>query len=177
MQSRTETMQPLYDPQAVAPMEAELTNVGVQPLRSAADVDALMAEKTGTTLVVINSVCGCAAGGARPGVALALQNRTIPDRLATAFAGVYREAVERVRSYIPLAPSSPFVALFKDGELIFALERRHIEMMNAQMIAKELAAAFDQYCSAQGPSVSEEEFKRNAHVEQCGSTVPLFRPN
>lgn len=170
-------MQPLYDPQAVKPFELELNNVGVRSLTSAAEVDDLMLEKTGTTLIVVNSVCGCAAGGARPGVALALQNGHIPDRLTTVFAGVHREAVERARSYIPLAPSSPFVALFKDGELIFALERRHIEMMNAQMIAKELVAAFDQYCDRQGPSVSEEEFKRNGHVDQCGSTVPLFRPN
>lgn len=170
-------MQPLYDPQAVKPMELELNNVGVRSLTSAAEVDELMKETAGTTLIVINSVCGCAAGGARPGVALALQNGLIPDRLTTVFAGVHREAVERVRSYVPLAPSSPFVALFKDGELVFALERRHIETMNAQMIGKELATAFDQFCSRQGPSVSEDDFQKNAHVEQCGSTVPLFRPN
>ena len=170
-------MQPLYDPQAVKPMELELNNVGIRSLTTAAEVDEVMQEKTGTTLIVVNSVCGCAAGGARPGVSLALQNGRIPDRLTTVFAGVHREAVERARANIPLAPSSPFVALFKDGELVFALERRHIEMMNAQMIAKELVTAFDQYCDRQGPSVSEDEFKRNGHVDQCGSSVPLFNPN
>src|SRR5690242_10967535 len=120
-------MQPIYDPEAVRPMWEELAQCGVAPLKTAADVDAAIANP-GTTLAVVNSICGCAAGGARPGVTQALQGAVIPDHLTTVFAGVDMEATARARELMPeVAPSSPSVALFKDGSLAYVLERRHIE--------------------------------------------------
>ena len=170
-------MQPIYDPEAVRPMEQELEGVGSRPLSPRQVVDRLLAYKQGSTVVVINSVCGCAAGGARPGVTLALQHSVIPDRLGTVFAGMDREAVQALRDHMPeLPPSSPFMALFKDGQLVFALQRHHIEMMDPQQIAGELRAAFDQFCTGRGPSVSPEIYEQNVQARQCGSTVPLFRP-
>ena len=168
-------MQPLYDPEAVRPMWEELSQCGVTPLRAAADVDAALA-MPGTTLIVINSICGCAAGGARPGVTKALQNAVIPDHLTTVFAGVDMEATARARELMPkVLPSSPSVALFKDGALVSALERRHIERMNASEIAAELAQAFNQHCTRQGPSVSPELYGKVVHARQCGSQIPSFR--
>src|SRR5208282_6077315 len=147
-------MQPLYDPEAVRPMWEELSQCGVTPLRAAADVDAAVA-MPGTTLLVVNSVCGCAAGGARPGVTKALQNKVIPDHLPTVFAGVDMDATARARELMPkVLPSSPSVAIFKDGIPVYVLERREIERMNASEIAAELAKAFSEHCSRQGPSVS-----------------------
>lgn len=168
-------MQPLYDPEAVKPMWQELANVGVAPLNTADAVDEAL-KKGGTTLVVVNSVCGCAAGGARPGVMLALQNKVIPDNLATVFAGVDREAVQRAREHMPeIAPSSPCIALFKDGKPAFVLERRHIEQMDAQAIAETLKKQFDETCNRQGPSIPAEEFEKINPVRQCGSKIPLYQ--
>ena len=111
------------------------------------------------------------------GVTRALQHSTIPDHLTTVFAGVDREATERAREHmVGVAPSSPSVALFKDGELVHMLERRHIEMMNDEMVAQNLTEAFDKYCSRQGPSVLREEYEKMVHARQCGSSVPLFDP-
>lgn len=167
-------MQPLYDPEAVRPMWEELVQVGVQPLHTAAEVDETMAQP-GTTLVIVNSVCGCAAGSARPGVMLALQHSTIPDRLTTVFAGMDREAVERARSYMTgIMPSSPAIALFKDGHLVHMLERRHIEMMDVHGVAGNLREAFDKHCTAQGPSIPPNEFAKIDPVNQCGSSIPLY---
>src|ERR1039457_3163818 len=147
-------MQPLYDPEAVRRMWEELSQCGVTPLKAAADVDAALA-MPGTTLLVVNSVCGCAAGGARPGVTKALQNALIPDHLTTVFAGVDMEATARARELMPpVLPSSPSVAIFKDGGLVYVLERRQIERMNASEIAAELAQAFSQHCSRQVPAAS-----------------------
>jgi putative YphP/YqiW family bacilliredoxin len=169
-------MQPLYDPQAVRPMWEELAQCGVDPLANAEEVDEAL-KQSGTTLLIVNSVCGCAAGSARPGVTRALQHGTIPDHLKTVFAGVDREATERARHYmVGIAPSSPSVALFKDGELVHMLERRHIEMMNEEMVAGNLIEAFEQHCSRKGPSVPREVYESIVTSRQCGSSVPLFNP-
>jgi bacilliredoxin len=168
-------MQPLYDPEAVRPMWEELAQCGVKPLRAAAEVDAAVAQP-GTTLIVVNSICGCAAGGARPGVTEALQGAVIPDHLTTVFAGVDMEATARARELMPeVPPSSPSVALFKDGVLVYALQRRQIEGVSPQAIASELMKAFSQHCTRPGPSVSPEVYGQVVHARQCGSTIPSFR--
>lgn len=165
---------PLYDPESVRPMEEELTAVGMTALRTPAEVDDLLA-RGGTALVVINSVCGCAAGNARPGVALALQHNRIPDHLATVFAGVDRDAVDRTRDHMgDLPPSSPCAALFKDGELVYALPRHQIEQMSAGMIASALVQAFDEYCTRKGPSVPREVYESQQRVRVCGSSIPMY---
>lgn len=168
-------MAPRYDPEDVKPMIEELTNVGFEALTTAGEVDDLVCNTPGTALLVVNSVCGCAAGSCRPGVALALQHKTIPDRLATVFAGVDMEAVERARELMPgIVPSSPCIALFEDGKMIDILERRHIEQATLEEVGKVLKEAFDKYCSAEGPSVPLEVFEQNKTDERCGSSIPLF---
>ncbi len=138
----------MYPEQLVAPMRADLTEVGFRELKTAADVDGLLADQKGTSLVVINSVCGCAAGAARPGIKWAIQNSSKkPDQLTTVFAGVDTEAVAKAREYtLPYPPSSPAIALFKDGELVHFVERHHIEGRNSQMIGEHLLEVFDEYC-------------------------------
>lgn len=127
-------------------MREELTSLGVKELRTAEDVDAAM-KQPGTTMVVLNSVCGCAAGGARPGVALALKHHTLPDNITTVFAGQDLEAVERARSYFTgVPPSSPSIALMRDGELVGFMPRHHIEGRTPEMIAASLTSAFDEIC-------------------------------
>jgi putative YphP/YqiW family bacilliredoxin len=136
-----------YPEYFVAPMRAELTDLGVEELRTAEAVDEALSRK-GTTLVVVNSVCGCAAGKARPGIAMALGHDVKPDHLTTVFAGADVEATERARSYFTgYPPSSPSVALLQDGQLVYKLERRQIEGAPADVIARQLMAAFDQYCA------------------------------
>ncbi|MCX6141297.1 MAG: BrxA/BrxB family bacilliredoxin [Candidatus Kapabacteria bacterium] len=136
-----------YDPMLVQPMREELTNLGISELRSAADVDAAMA-KPGTTMVVVNSVCGCAAGGARPGVAIALKHSVLPENVVTVFAGQDTEAVERVRSFFTgVPPSSPSFAIMRDGELVAFMPRHHIEGRSPEMIAASLTSAFDEICA------------------------------
>ena len=136
-----------YDPRLVQPMRAELTAIGFTQLLTAQDVEDFMAEQAGTTLLVVNSVCGCAAGMARPGVRLALQQGPRPDRLATVFAGQDLEAVARVRSYFSdYPPSSPSLALFRDGQLVHFVPRHQIEGRTAEMVAGELAKALDEHC-------------------------------
>lgn len=141
----------------VAPMRQELTSLGVRELRTAADVDAVLGRQPGqpgdqqgpTVMVVVNSVCGCAAGKARPGIALALGHHTKPDIVATVFAGADLEATDRARSYFTgYPPSSPSVGLLCDGKLLWMLERRNIENQTAEGIAKNLTDAFDKYCAA-----------------------------
>ena len=137
-----------YDPILVQPMREELTRIGVQELRTAAEVDAFMKEKAGTTMLVVNSVCGCAAGQARPGVRLALQSELQPDRVATVFAGQDLEAVARARSYFSqFPPSSPSIALFKDGEMVHFVPRHAIEGRDALSVANDLVAAFQKFCA------------------------------
>ena len=136
-----------YDPRLVQPMREELTRLGIDELRSSDEVERVLGEVSGTTLVVVNSVCGCAARNARPAVALALQHRAIPDRLTTVFAGQDLEATARARQYFTgYRPSSPQIALLKDGDLVFMLERHQIEGRDAPSIALDLTRAFDRFC-------------------------------
>lgn len=137
----------MYPAEIVEPMKAELTEYGFEELLSPDEVDAQM-KKQGTTLVMINSVCGCSAGSARPGVLMAVHNATKkPDFLTTSFAGFDTAAVSKVREYLlPYPPSSPAIALFKDGQLVHMIERHQIEGRPAQVIASNLISAFEQYC-------------------------------
>ena len=137
----------MYDERFVTPMRQELTQLGVEELRTAADVDARLKDASGTTLVVVNSVCGCAARNARPAVASALGHSVKPDHLATVFAGQDVEATAKARSYFTgYPPSSPSIGLFKDGEVVFMLERWQIEGRSADAIANDLVEAFDRFC-------------------------------
>lgn len=137
----------MYPAELTAPMSRDLTEAGFESLSTAADVDVAMSNKEGTFLLIVNSVCGCAAANARPGAKLALKAGKRPDHLYTVFAGVDRAATERAREYLlPYPPSSPSIALFKNGRLVHFLERHHIEGRSAQMIAQNLAAAFEEYC-------------------------------
>jgi putative YphP/YqiW family bacilliredoxin len=138
----------LYDPQLVQPMREELTQLGFRELLTPEAVDREMSDAKGTLLVVVNSVCGCSAGAARPGVRLALEHSARPDRLATVFAGMERDAVERARSYFAgYPPSSPQIALFQEGDLRLMLEREDIQGRSAESIASDLKSAFDSCCS------------------------------
>ena len=138
----------MYDERFVTPMRQELTTLGFRELRTAEEVDQFLENtKDGTAMIVVNSVCGCAAGKARPGVALALQHARRPDLVGTVFAGADMEATDRARAYFaPYPPSSPSVGLLRDGQLVFILERRDIENRDAAAIAARLTAAFDEHC-------------------------------
>jgi putative YphP/YqiW family bacilliredoxin len=137
----------MYDPIMVAPMRDELTHAGVKSLSTASEVDAVLGPKKGTALVVVNSVCGCAAANARPGAVLALRHARKPEHALTVFAGVDREATERARSYFKgYMPSSPSIALLKDGQVVFMLQRHEIEGRDPQAIAQKLTDAFDKHC-------------------------------
>lgn len=137
----------MYPAELVKPMKEDLTNVGFKELTNVTEVDQTIQNAEGTLLVVVNSVCGCAAGNMRPGVKLSLQHDKKPANLTTVFAGVDTEAVAQARKYfLPYPPSSPSIALFKDGKLVHFLERHHIEGGTAQMIAANLEAAYDEFC-------------------------------
>jgi putative YphP/YqiW family bacilliredoxin len=137
----------LYPPEITEPCRQDLTTAGFTELRTPADVDMAVRSAPGTTLLVVNSVCGCAAGMARPGVKLAVQHEKVPDRIATVFAGVDKEATDHARTYMPgYPPSSPSIALFKDGKLVYMMERWQIEGRGPQDIAYDLVEAFDQFC-------------------------------
>ncbi|TAH27670.1 MAG: BrxA/BrxB family bacilliredoxin [Cytophagales bacterium] len=138
----------MYPEELVAPMRKDLTVAGFKELKTAQEVENVLNVDNGTTLLVINSVCGCAAGAARPGVKLALEKSdNKPDQLVTVFAGVDKEAVAKAREFtMPFPPSSPSMAIFKDGELVHVIERHHIEGRNAQMIAEHLTLAFEEFC-------------------------------
>ncbi len=170
---------PTYDQAAVEPMREELVAVGFSELLTAEAVDQALLDPTvsgATTLVVLNSVCGCAAGNARPGVALALQNARIPDRLLTVFAGMEKAAVARVREILaPNPPSSPAMALFKEGKLTAMIHRRDIETRNADGVAALLVSLFNQHCSAIGPSIPPERYAKLDMAKYCGSTLPRFQ--
>ena len=154
-------MQSQYDREMAKPMWQELENIGVKPLTTPEEVDETLTKTEGSTLLVVNSVCGCAAGNARPGVAMALQHKLIPDNLATVFAGVDLEATAKAREYIKGYPaSSPSITLFKEGKVVAMLERHQIEGVSAQGIAETLKAEFDKHCTKEGPSVSEEVLKQ-----------------
>jgi putative YphP/YqiW family bacilliredoxin len=135
-----------YPEQFVAPMREELTRLGIQELRTSGEVDQAVAAK-GTVMIVVNSVCGCAAGKARPGIAMALRHAKRPDLIGTVFAGADIDATDRARALMaPYPPSSPSVALLRDGKLVFMMQRRDIENRDALAIAAQLTAAFDQHC-------------------------------
>ncbi|MGH7459256.1 MAG: BrxA/BrxB family bacilliredoxin [Longimicrobiaceae bacterium] len=150
----------MYSELMVRPMRQELTTLGVEELKTPAEVDQAL-EKRGTTLVVVNSVCGCAARNARPAVAIALGHHSLPDQCVTVFAGMDREATGRAREHLSgYPPSSPSIALLKDGEVAFMLERNRIEGRSAEQIAGDLTQAFDEYCNggrASSPSVGKAE--------------------
>jgi putative YphP/YqiW family bacilliredoxin len=137
----------MYPELMVIPMREELTRAGVQEARTAAEVDTAV-QQPGTTLLVVNSICGCAAGKMRPGVRLALQNATKPEHAVTVFAGQDREATDRARSYFQgHPPTSPAIAILRDGQLVYLMQRSAIEGSTAPAIAQELSRAFDHYCS------------------------------
>lgn len=167
---------PMYDPESVKPMREELVQVGIEELLTAEQVDAALGEGSkGVSLLVVNSVCGCAAGGARPGVMLSLQNDLIPDHSYTVFAGMEREAVDRARALMKdVPPSSPCIAIFQDGELFGVLPRQQIEGRSPQEIAEALKNAYNQVCQRKGPSISPEEFEKITTQKSCGSQIPRF---
>ncbi len=137
-----------YPELMIRPMREEVTRLGVKELRTVAEVDQALANPTGTQLVFVNSVCGCAAGGARPALTLAMQHKTRPDQAWTVFAGADIEATARVRSYFSeYEPSSPSIALLRDGEVVYFVHRHMIEGRHPQAIAADLAAAFDRFCT------------------------------
>ncbi|HEY2852947.1 MAG TPA: BrxA/BrxB family bacilliredoxin [Gemmatimonadaceae bacterium] len=139
--------QAIYDERMVAPMRQELTRIGFEELRTPEQVDAALKEAPGTTLVVVNSICGCAARNARPAVTLALRNEAKPEKLTTVFAGQDVDATQRAREFFTgYPPSSPSIGLLKDGQLVYMLERWQIEGRPAQDIAEDLVEAFDKYC-------------------------------
>ena len=144
-------MGPMYDERMIAPMRQELTRLGFEETRTPQQVDAALGQSKGTVLVVVNSVCGCAAGMARPAVAMALEHDVKPDKMITVFAGNDRDAVQLVREkYLAgYRPSSPSIALFRDGEVVKMLERWQIEGREAHDLAVDLVKAFDQYCAKQ----------------------------
>ena len=168
---------PIYDQDAVQPMRDELVAVGFTELMTPKDAEeAIKTNDDKTTLVMINSVCGCAAGSARPGVSLALQHNIIPDKLYTVFAGQERDAVDKVRELIGnYPPSSPSVALFKNGNLVYFMQRRDIEGYDADHIANELRKVFDEHSSTEGPSISPEDFAAVVNAKMCGSKIPPYQ--
>ena len=170
---------PIYDPEAIAPMWQDLAAVGVEPLTTPEEVDKVLKGATGTVLVIVNSVCGCAAGHARPGAMLALQNSVIPDRSVTVFAGVDRDAVNRAREYMAAyPPSSPSMGLFRDGKQVFMLERSDLQQMTDDQVAAALKKAFDEHCAKAGPSVDPERFRQLQPYRGCGSQIPVLeRPS
>ena len=137
----------MYPPELVQPMKDDLTSVGFEQMTNSAEVDQAINETSGTMLVVVNSVCGCAAGNMRPGVKLSLHHDKFPNKLTTVFAGVDTDAVAQARKYfLPYPPSSPSVALFKDGQLVHFVERLNIEGHTAEQVADQLKQAYDQFC-------------------------------
>ena len=137
----------MYPEEYVQPVREELTRIGFQEMRTASEVDAVLSKNSGTVLVVVNSVCGCAAGRARPAVAMAIENKARPEVLSTVFAGQDTDATARARTYFSgYQPSSPAVALLRDGKVVFMLERKDIEGRDPYAIADDLTSAFDEYC-------------------------------
>lgn len=166
---------PIYDPEAVQWMRDELTYTGFQELLNPAAVEEFLTDPSkGSVLVLINSVCGCAAGSARPGVNLALQNSLIPDHFVTVFAGMERDAVDRARQLIgeKVPPSSPSLALFKDGKPVYFMPRYEFEGRSPEEIAAALKEAFDELCTRQGPSISPEDYAKLEYTRACGSKIP-----
>lgn len=164
---------PLYPLEAIKPLKEELLQCGFEDLADEEQVHAAVNQK-GTTLVFVNAVCGCAGGTARPAVAAALQNKIIPDRIVTVFAGMDRMAVEKVRSLHKdvAGPSSPCMVLFKDGKVAKMIERSAIEGRYPQELAQDIIAAFNEHCSKPGPSIPPEKFAQLSYAKSCGSSIP-----
>lgn len=177
MYEKIMTPLPMYDEKAVQPMRDELIAYGFAEVRTPEAVDRALSGLEGTVLVVVNSVCGCAAGSLRPGVGAALQHKMIPDHLVTAFAGQDREAVDLIRQkYLKdYPPSSPSMALLKNGQVIHMVERRDVQGRSPQEVAAELQGAFEKFCSKSGPSVPPEDYSKITHALACGSTIPRAR--
>ena len=174
--SYTKLKPPIYDPEAVQPMRDELVYVGFKELTSPELVEKeLSLNDDKTTLLMINSVCGCAAGSARPGVTHALQNEIIPDRFSTVFAGQDRDAVDflRMKYLEKFPPSSPSIALFKNGRVVNMLQRFDIEGKSPAEVAGMLIDIFNKNCSNKGPSIPEEAYAKLVHARACGSKIPL----
>jgi len=137
----------MYPPELVAPMKADLTDLGFKDLTTAEEVEAVLSKQEGTTFLVVNSVCGCAAGAARPAVKEAVKNEKLPNNLVTVFAGVDKEAVQKARDFMaPYPPTSPSMAMFKDGKLVHFIERHQIEGNNAEAISNHLKQVFNHFC-------------------------------
>lgn len=167
---------PIYDPEAVQPMRDELVYVGFEEMLTPQTVEETLSQKNDqTVLVMINSVCGCAAGSARPGVTLSLQHNVIPDKYVTVFAGQDRDAVDHFRGkFLPnFPPSSPSIALLKNGEVLFMMPRHHIEGRGPEEIAEDLKTVFEKFCTKQGPSISKEKYDELIHAKMCGSKIPM----
>ncbi|MCX7875435.1 MAG: BrxA/BrxB family bacilliredoxin [Melioribacteraceae bacterium] len=167
---------PIYDPIAVQPMRDEILYVGFKETKTSEEIDKFLENKNDeTTLVFINSVCGCSAGSARPGISEALQNSIIPNNLITVFAGQDRDAVDYLRQkYLSdIPPSSPFIALFKNGSPIYVMPRYKIEGRFPEEIADELKQVFNNVCNGVGPSISKEKYDKLIHAKMCGSKIPL----
>ena len=167
---------PVYPPDAVIPFRQELTAVGLKELLTPEEVDRAVTSK-GTVFCVVNSICGCAGGTARPAVALALQNKVIPDALFSVFAGMEREATDKLRQFHAdvAAPSSPSMVLFKDGKIAAMFPRSEIEGRTAPELAGDLVAAFNAHCSKPGPSIPADQFAKLKNVQACGSGIPRNR--
>ncbi len=168
---------PMYDPQAVQFMRDELTYVGFEEMRTPEEVKNVLSQKNDqAVLIFINSVCGCAAGSARPGISLALQHTVIPDKLTTVFAGQDKDAVDFVRqNYLSdYPPSSPSLALIKNGEPIYMMQRHQIEGESPNQIAEKLIRIFDQHCGNEGPSIPKEKYDELVHAKACGSKIPAI---
>jgi putative YphP/YqiW family bacilliredoxin len=171
---------PTYAPDAVQYMRDELTEVGFEEIATTEKADQVLTQgKNEVVLLVINSVCGCAAGSVRPGVALALQHRLIPDHLVTAFAGQDKQVVEYIRqSYLTnFLPSSPCIALFKNGHMIHILERKDLVNYDPEEISSILTALFDKHCNRVGPSVNPDKYNNLAFTVMCSTTIPKFEIN
>jgi len=168
---------PMYDQDSVQPMRDELVAVGFKELLTSNEVEeAIINENDETVFVMINSVCGCAAGSARPGIGLALQNDIIPDKLYTVFAGQERDAVDKTRELVGnVPPSSPSFALFKNGKLVHFMHRHEIEGNMPQHISDYWREIFNQSCKRQGPSIPAEHFAKVMHAKSCGSKIPLYQ--
>lgn len=169
---------PNYDPASVQYMRDELTAIGFKELLDLNEVDnAILNQPDETVLLIINSVCGCAAGSARPGVAHGLQHHTIPSHLVTSFAGQDKKAVEYIRQRFlsDFMPSSPCIVLFQNGEILFIMERKDIVHKSPEEIGGILRQAFDKYCSRNGPSVSPEVYDQLEYTVQCSSNIPRYQ--
>jgi len=167
---------PSYPPDMVQPFRDELTIVGIKELLTPEEVDRAVTSK-GTVFAIVNSICGCAGGTARPGVAAALQNKVIPDQIVSVFAGMEKEATDKLRNYHRdiAAPSSPSMVLFKDGKVVEMFPRSSIEGRYPQDLAAALVEAFDKHCTKAGPSIPAEQFAKLSHAKVCGSSIPRMR--